>query len=595
MDRENTVKRKEKYHILVVLTAVVLVIVVFASGDIGKSFGMEGYNSELLRFTGWKIRSSDSEEPVELPCYLWEKTGSCFLTNTLPRALGAGSFLAFRSSGCTVRVYVGGSLIYTNAGSYRRTVRETAVYNYVPLNESYAGSSVTVEFSPVDDYHAGILPEMLLGTRSELVLYAKSMDTPNVQMSYSITFLGLIVLLLSITVFSYERSFGELVALGLYLTLCGITQFVSSRGYLSYPLGSGLLLYTFSDRFFLFLPVVFCFYCVCKAGGEKPRLYRYLIITGFIWFASVCVILSLYPHLSWKGLRDADHLYVILMYAMCLYQTLVSSGGEDRKYTVLTVSGIIPVILGVFLGALTHAGYAAGRRTDPVTVGMLVSSLMLTFNAAVTLYRHFTEQLRMQKELSESRMTILLDQMKSHFIRNCISTIRAMIRHDPDRAYSLMYDFSDYITYNIDSLKDPAPIPLSDEIDHIRAYVNLETERMRPKLSVEYDIRCTDVMVPPLSIQPFAENAVKHGIWPKDDPGTVWISSSEEDGACILTIRDDGVGFDTSEDTGEERYGIGITNAMERLRDQAGATVEINGKKDEGTVVTIRIPVDNTI
>lgn len=120
---------------------------------------------------------------------------------------------------------------------------------------------------------------------------------------------------------------------------------------------------------------------------------------------------------------------------------------------------------------------------------MLVSSLMLTFNAAVTLYRHFTEQLRMQKELSESRMTILLDQMKSHFIRNCISTIRAMIRHDPDRAYSLMYDFSDYITYNIDSLKDPAPIPLSDEIDHIRAYVNLETERMRPKLSVEYDIR----------------------------------------------------------------------------------------------------------
>lgn len=351
---------------------------------------------------------------------------------------------------------MGGSLIYTNAGSYRRTVRENAVYNYVPLNESYAGSSVTVEFSPVDDYHAGILPEMLLGTRSELLLYAKSMDTPNVQTSYSITFLGLIVLLLSIMVFSYERSFGELVALGLYLTLCGITQFVSSRGYLSYPRGSGLLLYTFSDRFFLFLPVVFCFYCVCRSGGEKPRLYRYLIITGFIWFASVCVILSLYPHLSWKGLRDADHLYVILMYAMCLYQTLVGSGGEDRKYTVLTVSGTIPVILGVFLGALTHAGYAAGRRTDPVTVGMLVSSLMLTFNAAVTLYRHFTEQLRMQKELSESRMTILLDQMKSHFIRNCISTIRAMIRHDPDRAYSLMYDFSDYITYNIDSLKDRA-------------------------------------------------------------------------------------------------------------------------------------------
>ena len=447
----------------------------------------------------------------------------------------------------------------------------------------------------MDDYHAGILPEMLLGTRTELLLYANSTDSPNVLMSYSITFLGLIVLLLSAVVFSYERSFGELVALGIYMTLCGITQFVSSRGYLSYPRGSGLLLYIFSDRFFLFLPVAFCFYCICRTGGEKPRLYRYLIITGFIWFGSVCVILSLYPRLGLKGLRDADHLYVILMYALCMYQTLVGSAGEDKRYTVLTVSGIIPVILGVFLGALTHAGFAAGRRTDPVTVGMLISSLMLTLNAAVTLHRHFTEQLKMEKELSESRMTILLDQMKSHFIRNCISTIRVMIRHDPDRAYSLMYDFSDYITYNIDSLQDPELIPLCNEIDHIRAYVNLETERMRPKLSVDYDIRCSDVLVPPLSIQPFAENAVKHGIWPKDDPGTVWISSREEDGTCILTIRDDGVGFDTSEGAGEARYGIGITNAMERLRDQAGATVEIDGRKGAGTVVTIRIPVDYTV
>ena len=133
MDRENSAKIKEIYHIIVFLTAVALVTGIFVSGDIGKSFGMDGYNSQLLRFDGWKIRSSDSDEPVELPCYLWGRSGPSYITNTLPRALGAGSFLAFRSSGCIVRVYVGESLIYSNTQMYERTVREAAVYNYVPV------------------------------------------------------------------------------------------------------------------------------------------------------------------------------------------------------------------------------------------------------------------------------------------------------------------------------------------------------------------------------------------------------------------------------------------------------------------------------
>ena len=109
---------------------------------------------------------------------------------------------------------------------------------------------------------------------------------------------------------------------------------------------------------------------------------------------------------------------------------------------------------------------------------------------------------------------------------------------------------------------------------------------------MEYDFREKGARVPQLSIEPFVENAVKHGIWPKKGPGTVWVSSVRDDDTCIITVRDDGVGFDTSQESAETRYGIGIGNAVERLREMAGGSVEIEGKKDEGTVVTIRIPLN---
>jgi len=283
---------------------------------------------------------------------------------------------------------------------------------------------------------------------------------------------------------------------------------------------------------------------------------------------------------------------MILMYAMCLYLTLTESGSGERKYAMLNAATIVPVIAGLFLEGLTHAGFASGRRVSPVIAGMFISSVMLTFNAAITLHRHFSEQLEMEKELSESRMRILLDQMKSHFIRNSIATLRTMIKYDPDRAYDLMHDFSEYITYNIDSIRAPKLIPLEKEINHIEAYVNLEMERLSPRLRVEYDLREKGARVPQLSIEPFVENAVRHGIWPKKGPGTVRVSSVREDSSCVITVRDDGVGFDTTQDSAEERYGIGIGNAVERLREMVGGSVEIEGKKDEGTLVTIRIPLE---
>ena len=569
-----------------------LVTSTVASGDLGSPLGNSVSSGELLRFNGWTKSTSDGVVRLELPCLLWTAKGVSRITNTLPMALGQGTYLAFESSGSIVRVYIDGEKVYSSEEVFARTVRDGTVYNYVPMDIVYSGAAIVIEFEPVEPYFAEVLPEILLGTRAELLMYAKSMDSNNMQMSYSVIFLGLIIILLSTAVFSYERSFGEMLILGSYLVLCGISLYITSCGYVSYRSGTAAMVYVLFDRLFLFLPVIFTLYCLYRTRGPKPRMYRVLIAVGCVWFTGASFLLSFFADMSWRMLREADYIYMILMYAMCLYLTLTESGSGERKYAMLNAATIVPVIAGLFLEGLTHAGFASGRRVSPVIAGMFISSVMLTFNAAITLHRHFSEQLEMEKELSESRMRILLDQMKSHFIRNSIATLRTMIKYDPDRAYDLMHDFSEYITYNIDSIRAPKLIPLEKEINHIEAYVNLEMERLSPRLRVEYDLREKGARVPQLSIEPFVENAVRHGIWPKKGPGTVRVSSVREDSSCVITVRDDGVGFDTTQDSAEERYGIGIGNAVERLREMVGGSVEIEGKKDEGTLVTIRIPLE---
>ena len=155
----------------------------------------------------------------------------------------------------------------------------------------------------------------------------------------------------------------------------------------------------------------------------------------------------------------------------------------------------------------------------------------------------------------------------------------------------MAYDFNNYLTYNLDALSSTEVCPFSQELRHIRTYISIEQPRLMPRLRVKYEIETEDFEVPPLSIQPFVENAVKHGVAPKEGPGTIVIATEETEEAYIVHIEDDGVGFDSAvpADT-TAGHGIGVQNATQRLRLQVDGTVEIRSTPGEGTAVRITIP-----
>ena len=197
----------------------------------------------------------------------------------------------------------------------------------------------------------------------------------------------------------------------------------------------------------------------------------------------------------------------------------------------------------------------------------------------------------LQKELESSRIKVMINQMQPHFLYNALSAIRTITRIDPDRAYSLLYDFTVHLRSSIKALSSDAPVSFADELKNIRAYLNIEMMRFGDSLHVNYEIDCESFYVIPLTIQPLAENAARHGVYPKGDAGgTVTIRSYETFDAYVVEVEDDGVGFDVDAALALDNNSYGLKNLIFRLNTLMHAAVEFHSELGKGSLVRVTIP-----
>lgn len=258
---------------------------------------------------------------------------------------------------------------------------------------------------------------------------------------------------------------------------------------------------------------------------------------------------------------------ILSFFAIILLTFFAKSSAKINRaaffvYTLFPVAGVI--IDYIFHGiSLTHAGFA-------VSILVIYTSIYLT----------------RQKQLEAQRNALMLSQINPHFVYNTLSTIAAMCDTSPKQAKYLTIDFSQYLRRNIGSLTSEELIPFEQEMEHVACYLKIEKARFRERLNVIYSTQCKDFSVPPLTVQPLVENAIKHGITKKAEGGTIKITTFEEDTYYVIEIIDDGVGFD-SEIT---EMHVGIQNVQNRLAATCRGTVTIKSTLGVGTRVTIEIP-----
>ena len=225
-----------------------------------------------------------------------------------------------------------------------------------------------------------------------------------------------------------------------------------------------------------------------------------------------------------------------------------------------------------------------------------------------TFFKWRERQIRMISDM-ETRMTELENealraQMNPHFIFNSLNSIKSfIINNKREEAADYLTTFAELIRTILRNSKSKT-IPLSEEVKALDLYMEIENIRLENKFDVKWEIDPSlaqdSILVPPLAIQPFVENAIWHGFVHKEGKGELTIKVTKNENQILINIIDDGIGREKSKMIEKKHfrkrsYGIAITK--QRLGMKKDENIEIVDLKDQngnaiGTEVTVRIPIN---
>lgn len=230
---------------------------------------------------------------------------------------------------------------------------------------------------------------------------------------------------------------------------------------------------------------------------------------------------------------------------------------------------------------------SVGQRIFFLVVFALPHPLCILFLELFLMQEQNRRYLRQKEELAREKTRVAVMQMRPHFIYNTLMSIYYLCQEDSEKAQRVILDFSSYLQNNFTAIAREDTVPFHDELEHTRAYLAVEKARFEDKLYVEFDTPVTVLRLPPLTLQPIVENAVKHGISPDLDPLYLTVTTESTGNAVRLTVEDTGPGFAPSEDN--ERH-ITLNNIRQRLKAMCGGTMTIAPREQGGTKVTVFVP-----
>jgi sensor histidine kinase YesM len=230
-----------------------------------------------------------------------------------------------------------------------------------------------------------------------------------------------------------------------------------------------------------------------------------------------------------------------------------------------------------------------------IALGSVVSSLVMLLLIIKEDSAVFTNQ---QAALIEQDYRTRTLQMRPHFIYNTLSNIYYLCEIDPMKAQKAIDDFSTYLKSNFGAVSKENLIPFEEELNHTKAYVAVVKARYEEYLFVDFDTPFTAFKLPPLTLEPLVENAVKHALDPNQGPLYVLVRTRRENSYNIIIVENSGKDFSLEDETeasslamNDEPH-IGLSNVKRRLEISCGGSLKVSKRPDGGTIATIRIPSD---
>ena len=343
------------------------------------------------------------------------------------------------------------------------------------------------------------------------------------------------------------------------------------------------------------LVIAIFFYMKSNLKRATGRMAANLTATAYILaFLTVTV---LHFTTGWDLYASSDLMNIFTAVGMLLIAVLLFREAEESKQAIRMLISLVPLTLAVFLDALN--GVFPFTEIHFYYFGLTITMLYQIVRIILDLRQQYKDAIqyqKLQKELYEAKVSVMVSQIQPHFMYNALSSIAMMCTIDPETAQEATLTFAKYLRGNMDSLKTTAPVPFEQELEHLKKYLYIEKLRFDDLLTIKYDIQTADFRLPLLSIQPLVENAVKHGVGMRQEGGTVTIATRETEEDFRVIISDDGVGFDAAEaeklqETGSDgRSHVGMENTKRRISEMCGGSIVIESTPGEGTVATVILP-----
>ncbi len=261
---------------------------------------------------------------------------------------------------------------------------------------------------------------------------------------------------------------------------------------------------------------------------------------------------------------------------------------------------ILTFLSSYFLRELRYLFYdtwEVGRLTGSGTIWDLyipILFLMIQFSIffAYTYFKTVKHNMIVQSELREatlkSELIAIKAQLNPHFLYNIFNTISASLPPENEKTREMIAELSELFRYQLKASKEDF-VTIGEELEFVMNYLKLEKARFEERLQIETDINPSllSAKIPPMLLQPLVENAIKHGISPKIEGGTVKIRIFKSGEKIAFEIIDTGVGW-KEKDINKE-VGFGLANTRKRLEKMYGSQIVIEDNIPNGLIVKFKI------
>lgn len=501
--------------------------------------------------------------------------------------------LLLRIGNVNVQLSINGKVVYS-------TDKEQTNYSRTPGNgwKAIAMQSVTtqdeVEFAVSNVYRNGnpqpfsqLLNGMYIGYENDLARQILATHSYFIIFGFLAIPLGLLLLFSAIVIRQIDKE--KILSLAVFSISVGMWMVIQPN-YMSFLVDAPQSISTISQVFqFLQIVSITSFVKSVAIGKMKYLLSALHWVT--VAFYGTATINQFFDGLDYY---DFTALGVILIYITCAIVPFALSVEAFQKNTIAkqTLYFITPLVIFCMIDQVKYAmgHYYSGTYTQIGFILFLIVQAIFTVRDAKNIIYKLEQAQRVENELLQSRISVMLSQIQPHFLYNSLGVIRELCHSNPTLAEAATVEFSDFLRGNLDSLKADKPVDFGIELAHTKHYLELEKLRFADRLKVSFCIETSDFRIPTLTLQPMVENAIRYGVGKREEGGYIVISAIEYETHFEVTVMDDGVGFDINTPMEDSRTHIGIENVRQRLWRMSGGTLKIESKMNEGTTAKIILP-----